>query len=84
MVALGSQAGAGLESSPWWCGPGRASEPTSSAASLGPHPGLKNGLAPNLHHLHTVRMCERASPADSKLQDLYDTGQRQDNWEEPG
>ena len=29
-----------------------------------------------------VGMHERASPAVPKLQDLHDTGQQQDNWEE--
>ena len=27
-------------------------------------------------------MCERAGPLDTKLQDLCDRGQQQDNWEE--
>ena len=48
----------------------------------GPDPGLWDGLPQNLYYLQTVEMCERASPADPKLQDLYDTGQQQDNQEE--
>jgi hypothetical protein len=48
----------------------------------GPDPGLWDGLPQNLYYLQTVEMCERASPADPKLQNLYDTGQKQSNQDE--
>ena len=50
------------------------------------HPGLAPGLwvgpPQNLYHLWALGMPERAGSVDPKLQDLHDTGQRQDNWEE--
>jgi hypothetical protein len=48
----------------------------------GPHSGPGIGPPPNLHHLWTVGMHERASPADPKLGDLRDIEQQQDSWEE--
>ena len=50
------------------------------------HPGPDSGLSisppQNLYHLCTVGTCERACPAIPRLQDLYDTGQQQDDREE--
>jgi hypothetical protein len=47
-------------------------------------PDLGLGVVPSQHlpHLWTARSHEGASPADPKLQDLHDTEQQQDSWEE--
>ena len=48
----------------------------------GPDPGFWISPSQNLYHLGTVGMHKRAGSADSKLQDLCDTGQQQDNQKE--
>jgi hypothetical protein len=46
----------------------------------GPNPGL---WVANFYLMYELlRVCGGASPADPKLQDLHDTGQKQDIWEE--
>lgn len=41
----------------------------------GPDPGLCVVSLQNLYRLQMIGVCERASPANLKLQDLQDTGQ---------
>lgn len=47
-----------------------------------PDSGLWIGITQNLQHVWTIRVHERAVPADRRLQAVSDTGQQQDNLEE--
>jgi len=65
----------------FWC-----HELSWQADQLSYYPGQDPGLwvdpPQHLLHLWTVGACEGADPIASKLQDLHDTGQEQDIWEE--
>jgi hypothetical protein len=51
---------------------------TSSATTQAQIQGSELAYPQNLYHLQMVGACERACPADPKLQELHDTGQQQE------
>lgn len=74
--------GAVLESRPWRCKCWRAGKVTSSATTQAQIQDSELSH-PNIYlHLWTARACEGFGTADPKLQDLHDTGQQQEIWEE--
>ena len=79
-AALGGLAPAVPKSSPWWCDHGGVSVESWRADYLSFHAGADPGLSELAHRniCPIDGVSEGASPTDSRLQDLHDTGQQQD------
>jgi hypothetical protein len=76
-AVLGELSGAVLESLSWWCRHRWADGLTNSVITQAQIQWHELN-----YHLWTAGVHEEASFRDPKLQDLYDTGQQQDIWEE--